>query len=88
MVKNDLSKVYHSTTIEENIETLADKLGVPLSQILPIKNYHKETELITAVDMLAISTVRQMLRLADDYFEEQMDILDVEEKKHVKQNIL
>ena len=90
-VKDELSLVYHSTAIEGDIEALGDKLGVPLSQILPIKNYHKETELNPAVDVLAMSAVRQMLRLADDYFEEQMDLLGVvEEINHAKskQNIL
>ena len=90
-VKDDLSMVYHSTVIEGDIETLANKLGVPLSQILPIKNYHKETELNPAIDVLAMSALRQMLRLADDYFEEQMDLLGVEEEiNHAKskQNIL
>ena len=53
--------VYHSTAIEGDIEALANKLGVPISQILPIKNYHKETELNLTVDVLAMSALRQML---------------------------
>uniref|UniRef100_A0A8C3XVM6 TLDc domain-containing protein n=1 Tax=Chelydra serpentina TaxID=8475 RepID=A0A8C3XVM6_CHESE len=42
----------------------AEKLGIPLAQIVPVKNYCSELELLCDVDILLLSAVRQLLRLA------------------------
>ena len=79
-VEQDLSKVYHSTGIQDDMRALSDKVGIPISHIMPVKNYHEETELITALDVMTMSAIRQILRLADNYFEEQMDLQGVNDK--------
>ena len=43
-----------------------------------MKNYESETELDMCVDILALSTVRQIFRAADDYFDDQLDLLGIE----------
>ena len=76
-VYEDICNVYRSTHILDTMEELAAKTGVPKSFITLIKNYEIETELETSVDILTMTALRQMLRLADDFFEEQMDLLNI-----------
>lgn len=52
------------------MQKLSSQLGVPLSCIIPVKNYSEELELDLKCDMLLLSAVIQMLRFADNYFDE------------------
>uniref|UniRef100_A0A3B3DVB7 G domain-containing protein n=1 Tax=Oryzias melastigma TaxID=30732 RepID=A0A3B3DVB7_ORYME len=54
LVREDVRNVYRSGYIKE--------LGVPLSCIIPVKNYSEELELDTNTDILLLSAVVQMLR--------------------------
>lgn len=49
---------------------VSDRLGLPLSCIVPVKNYSKELEVDPNCDIVLLSAVIQMIRLADDYFDE------------------
>uniref|UniRef100_A0A4W6CLB4 TLDc domain-containing protein n=1 Tax=Lates calcarifer TaxID=8187 RepID=A0A4W6CLB4_LATCA len=60
--------VYKSSYIKE-MEVSA-RLGVPLSCVIPVKNYSEELELDLNCDILLLSAVIQMLRFADNYFDE------------------
>lgn len=57
------------------------RLGVPLSCVVPVKNYSEELELDPNCDILLLHAVIQMLRFADDYFDEISDQLSNTEKK-------
>ncbi|XP_078000775.1 uncharacterized protein LOC144453372 [Glandiceps talaboti] len=72
-VNRDLSLVYRSKYIQEKVEEISYKLGVPRSSILPVKNYESELELDTKVDVLALTALRQMFRFADNFFDDQLD---------------
>lgn len=48
-------------------------LGVPMSCIVPVKSYSEELELDPNCDILLLSTIIQMLRFADNYFDELSD---------------
>lgn len=52
------------------MEEVSVRLGVPLSCIVPVKNYSKELELNVNCDILLLSAVNQMLRFADNYFDD------------------
>ncbi|KAM4805857.1 interferon-induced protein 44-like isoform X1 [Urocitellus parryii] len=45
-------------------------LGIPLSNILMVRNYASERELDPMKDVLILSALRQMLRAADDFLED------------------
>uniref|UniRef100_A0A674JE89 TLDc domain-containing protein n=1 Tax=Terrapene triunguis TaxID=2587831 RepID=A0A674JE89_9SAUR len=45
------------------------KLGIPLAQIVPVKNYCSELDLLCDVDILLLSAVRQLIRLAESYLD-------------------
>ena len=58
------------------------RLGVPLSCIVPVKNYCEELELDPDNDILLLSAIIQMLRFADNYFDEISDkFSDIEVKE-------
>nr|XP_020670923.1 interferon-induced protein 44-like [Pogona vitticeps] len=67
--KEDLSDVYRSQAVMRQMEITAESLGIPLSQIVPVKNYCSELELKDDADILILMAVRQMLRLAESYFD-------------------
>uniref|UniRef100_A0A8C6PJV8 G domain-containing protein n=1 Tax=Nothobranchius furzeri TaxID=105023 RepID=A0A8C6PJV8_NOTFU len=56
--------------IPRMMEVVSTKLGVPLSCIVPVKNYTRDLELDLNCDVLLLSAVIQMLHFADNYFDE------------------
>lgn len=61
---------------------MSETLGIPLSYILPVKNYCDLLELDQDTDILLFSAVEQMLNFSDSFFEneeleERQDGLDL-----------
>lgn len=52
------------------IKSLSDLIGMPISCIIPVKNYSHEVEINLHCDILLLSAVVQMLRFADNYLED------------------
>ncbi|XP_072430887.1 interferon-induced protein 44-like [Chiloscyllium punctatum] len=69
MVGNDVKTVYWSDPIEKKVMEVGKQLGIAVSCIIPVQNYWAVHELQYATDILILSAVVQMLRFADDYFE-------------------
>ncbi|KAJ8341992.1 hypothetical protein SKAU_G00319200 [Synaphobranchus kaupii] len=69
-VRRDLKQVYHSHYVESKVEDLGRLLGIPMACIIPVKNYSQELELDQSSDILLLSAVQQMLRFADNYFDD------------------
>lgn len=65
------------------MQVIAERFGICLSQILPIKKYISGLDLTCSVDIL-LSLVRQMICLADSYF----DNFPSEELKENAENFL
>ncbi|KAF4119061.1 hypothetical protein G5714_001112 [Onychostoma macrolepis] len=65
LVKNDLRKIYTSTRIKEIMELCSVKVGVPLSHIFPVKNYHDEIDTDDDVDVLILKAFDQIVRSAN-----------------------
>ncbi|MEQ2285971.1 hypothetical protein AMECASPLE_037458 [Ameca splendens] len=57
------------------MQEVSTRVGVPLSCIVPVKNYNEELELDLSCDILLLSAVIQMLRFVDNYFDELSDRL-------------
>lgn len=51
---------------------LSESLGIPLSCVLPVKNYSEELDLDQDTDILMFTAVEQMLNYADSFFENQV----------------
>nr|XP_023649521.1 interferon-induced protein 44-like [Paramormyrops kingsleyae] len=68
-VEKDLKNVYRSCYIREQIFNVSDRLGIPVSQVLPVKNYSHEIELNDNCDILLLTAMKQMLNFADNCFD-------------------
>lgn len=73
LVKEDLTNVYKSGYIKDLLQEASVRLGLPVSCVVPVKNYSEELELQVSVDVLLLSALLQMLRAADDYFDDLSD---------------
>uniref|UniRef100_A0A8C6SMU1 Si:ch211-197g15.10 n=1 Tax=Neogobius melanostomus TaxID=47308 RepID=A0A8C6SMU1_9GOBI len=75
LVKEDLTNVYKSGYIKDLLQEASGRLGLPLSCLLPVKNYSEEVELQVSVDVLLLSALLQMLRFTDNYLDDISDRL-------------
>uniref|UniRef100_A0A3P9P7L3 Interferon-induced protein 44-like n=1 Tax=Poecilia reticulata TaxID=8081 RepID=A0A3P9P7L3_POERE len=83
LVKEDLRNIYKSGYIKDLMQEVSVRVGVPLSCVVPVKNYSGELELDLSCDILLLSTVIQMLRFADNYFDD-LGYQSVEQRKTVE----
>ncbi|CAH1792351.1 unnamed protein product [Owenia fusiformis] len=74
-VEQDTSVALRSTSVHDMVKLVSDKFGVPSSSVLPVRNYESQIELDVSADILSLVALRQILRAADGYFEEQADLL-------------
>uniref|UniRef100_A0A8C2FQ24 G domain-containing protein n=1 Tax=Cyprinus carpio TaxID=7962 RepID=A0A8C2FQ24_CYPCA len=65
LVKNDLKMVYKSKKIKEKMELCSSTVGVPMSNIFPVKNYHDEINTNDNVDVLILKALDQIVSSAD-----------------------
>ncbi|XP_071398992.1 interferon-induced protein 44-like isoform X2 [Centroberyx affinis] len=73
LVAEDLRNIYKSQYIRDKVQEVGARLGVPLSCVVPVKNYCEELELDLNCDILLLSAVIQMLRFVDNYFDDLSD---------------
>ncbi|XP_041790856.1 interferon-induced protein 44-like [Chelmon rostratus] len=73
LVTEDVRNVYKSGYIKHMMEEVSGRIGMPMFCIVPVKNYSQELELDPNCDILLLSAVIQMLRFADNYFDEISD---------------
>ena len=66
-VDEDTSQVFKSKSIKEQVDNVSQLLGIPRNHVLLVKNYESEIELKTNVNILALMTLRHMLRATKDY---------------------
>ncbi|XP_061594808.1 interferon-induced protein 44-like isoform X2 [Cololabis saira] len=76
LVKEDLRNVYKSLYIKNLMQEVSSRLGMPMSCVVPVKNYSEELELDMNCDILLLSAITQMLRFVDNYFDELSDRLN------------
>ncbi|XP_071160887.1 interferon-induced protein 44-like [Mytilus edulis] len=72
----DLSQVFFSPDVHETVDRVSQILGLPRSNILPIKNYESEIELQDNVNILTLLTLQQILNSADDYMFNYLDQIE------------
>ncbi|CAG2238099.1 unnamed protein product [Mytilus edulis] len=72
----DLSQVFFSPVVQETVDRVSQILGLPRSNILPIKNYESEIELQDNVNILTLLTLQQILNSADDYMFNYLDQIE------------
>ncbi|KAK7126789.1 hypothetical protein R3I94_018090 [Phoxinus phoxinus] len=70
LVEEDLQSLYVSSYIKTKVQEVSSRLGVPVSCVLPVKNYSQELELELNCDVLLLTAIQQMLNFADDYLDD------------------
>ncbi|NP_001122156.1 interferon induced protein 44f1 [Danio rerio] len=70
LVQEDLQNLYLSSYIKTKVQEVSSRLGVPVSCVLPVKNYSQELELELNCDVLLLTALQQMLNFADDYLDD------------------
>ncbi len=58
----------HSVPVQ--MELCSVKVGVPLTNIFPVKNYHNEIDTKDDIDVLILKALEQIVNLADDRLED------------------
>ncbi|XP_060755412.1 interferon-induced protein 44-like [Neoarius graeffei] len=66
LVKGDVRKVYTSKKIKEKMEMCSHLLGIPMSHIFPVKNYHEEMDTDDDIDALIFKALDQIVNIACD----------------------
>ncbi|XP_051767203.1 interferon-induced protein 44-like isoform X2 [Ctenopharyngodon idella] len=69
-VEEDLQNVYITSYIKTKVQEVSSRLGVPVSCVLPVKNYSQELELELNCDVLLLTALQQMLNFSDDYLDD------------------
>ncbi|XP_032809655.1 interferon-induced protein 44-like [Petromyzon marinus] len=72
LVESDINNIYLSWFIKEQVYEIATRLGMPVSSVLPVKNYAVQVQPDASSDLLLIMALHQMLRFADDYLLDQV----------------
>ncbi|XP_073700939.1 interferon-induced protein 44-like [Garra rufa] len=70
LVEKNLQNLYASSYIKSKVQEVSSRLGVPVSCVLPVKNYSQELELELNCDVLLLSALQQMLNFAEDYLDD------------------
>ncbi|RXN18996.1 interferon-induced 44-like protein [Labeo rohita] len=66
LVRNDLRKIYSSKKIKDKMQECSDLVGVPLSYIYPVKNYHEEIDTKNDIDVLVLRALTHIVKIAND----------------------
>ncbi|XDV22460.1 hypothetical protein PO909_027349 [Leuciscus waleckii] len=69
-VEEDLQNIYITSYVKTKVQEVSSRLGVPVSCVLPVKNYSQELELELNCDVLLLTALQQMLNFADDYLDD------------------
>ncbi|XP_061599064.1 interferon-induced protein 44-like isoform X3 [Cololabis saira] len=71
-VAGDLKNLYRSVYVQQKARQLSGSLGIPLNNMVPVKNYCEDLELELETDILLFMAVEKMLNYADNFFENQV----------------
>ncbi|KAL6108186.1 ifi44l [Pungitius sinensis] len=74
-VSQDIRNIYKSSYIQEIMQEVGVRVGVPMSCVVPVKNYSKEFELDQNCDILLLTAIIQMFRSTECYFDDITDRL-------------
>ncbi|XP_035630978.1 interferon-induced protein 44-like [Oncorhynchus keta] len=69
-VQEDVKFVYSSRILQEKMQKAAEVVGLPVSYVLPVKNYSSELSVSCNTDILLLSAVHHILQAVDDTFED------------------
>ncbi|XP_053085631.1 interferon-induced protein 44-like [Pangasianodon hypophthalmus] len=80
LVGEDIRKVYTSKKIKDKMQECSNRLGIPMSNIFPVKNYHEEIDTDDDMDVLILKALDQIVNLGNDALINETSQLDEEAK--------
>ncbi|XP_060064215.1 interferon-induced protein 44-like [Ylistrum balloti] len=80
----DISKVFFSSAVKECVERVSMMMGLPQSQVLPVKNYHREADLDQNINILSLRSLRRILNFVDDSLHNRLDEIEAEKPSIVR----
>lgn len=66
-VATDTAEIFKNKAVQEQVEKVSQLFGVPINHVLPVRNYIREIEVDQDINILALLTLRQILRVTEDY---------------------
>lgn len=84
MIQKDVSKVFQSENIQLKTQHVSQVLGLPAYSVLPMENIHNDHRGNTALEILTLYNLRQMLRATDDFLLNNHD--DLKQDKYERGN--
>uniref|UniRef100_A0A667X153 G domain-containing protein n=1 Tax=Myripristis murdjan TaxID=586833 RepID=A0A667X153_9TELE len=66
-IQEDLKNVYLSKNLKETMERFSQLVGIPMSRIFPVKNYHEEIDVNDDADSLILSVLRRIIDFGEDF---------------------
>uniref|UniRef100_A0A3Q3XIV3 G domain-containing protein n=1 Tax=Mola mola TaxID=94237 RepID=A0A3Q3XIV3_MOLML len=69
-LRRNLQNVYKVPYLRNKVCFMFSKeVGIPMDCIFPVKNYHEEIDLDNDIDMLILSTLKNVIDLGEDYIQ-------------------
>jgi len=68
-LQDDYRNVFKDKTINRLVDIVSEMFGVPRNNVMPVKNYERETEVETDVNILALLALRRLQQLVADRME-------------------
>ncbi|ROI62445.1 Interferon-induced protein 44-like [Anabarilius grahami] len=66
LVKENIRKIYTSKKIKEKLEECSECMGIPVSQVFPVKSYHEEIDTQADIDVLILRALTHIVQVAND----------------------
>lgn len=82
-IEDDVTNTFVSASVYEALKTAAEIMGLSRDHVFPVKNYESERSLKTAVDILLMEAMRQILDFADEFIDEQLHKVTTEKGKYL-----
>ncbi|XP_073348585.1 interferon-induced protein 44-like [Pagrus major] len=67
-IMDDLQNIYKVKHMKEKMEQFSAAVGIPMTSIFPVKNYHEEIDLNSDIDSLILSALKHIITDGDDHF--------------------
>ncbi|XP_069123075.1 interferon-induced protein 44-like isoform X1 [Argopecten irradians] len=81
---DDVSKVFYSAAVKECVERVSMMMGIPQTQVFPVKNYHREADLDQNINILSLKSLSRLLNFVDDFLYNKLDEVEAENESTSK----
>uniref|UniRef100_A0A671TXC7 Interferon-induced protein 44-like n=1 Tax=Sparus aurata TaxID=8175 RepID=A0A671TXC7_SPAAU len=66
-ITDNLQNVYKVKYMKEKMEQFSAEVGIPMTSIFPVKNYHEEIDINSDIDSLILSALKHIITTGGDH---------------------